>query len=291
MNAKTKTATKAATAKGKKAEKVIADPHALTPAAKERKAKSATKMAKNPKASNQTAVLSANEKRGIAEEAASRKRGKVLSVEDLGGENPRKTKQRLNKELEAEAKATGAVRAFDIIVRVEPTPNGNCVAVCKEGEQTIVPKHRFHGDVALAGAVGKSYRDFVALWKAAQKASGGKLASGLDGRSAPHSAKAVADRRGKAAAAPAKASNKTDKAQARKAAAVEKKAARATPKADDNRKITVVDKAFGYGKPGSARNASWLACAKAKSVAEYAAKGGALKYLPRWVAAGAIKLG
>lgn len=298
MNAKTKTATKAATAKGKKAAKVVADPHALTPAAKERKAKSAQANARNPKASNQTAVptLSANEKRGIAEEAQSRKRTKkVLGVEDLGGEAPRKTKARLNRELEAEAKAEGTVRAYDAILSVGAAPNTDSYVLVKsESDQTLVPKHRFAGEVQTLAVVGGSYRAFKEAWKTAQKTAGGKLANGLDGRNAPHSSKAVADR----AHGKAPASNKADKRAAVAKAQTEKKAARkaeraakAAPKADDTRKITLVDKKYSYGKPGSARNASWLACTKAKTVADYAKAGGALKYLSRWVSAGAIKLG
>lgn len=115
------------------------------------------------------------------------------------------------------------------------------------------------------------------------------LARGVTGQNSPHSAKSIADARARASA-----SNKADKAGAKHSAAVAAKAARASkaaPKADDARKITIVDKAFVFGREGSARNAAWLTCTKSKTVAAYAAAGGALKYLPRWVAAGAIKLG
>ena len=69
------------------------------------------------------------------------------------------------------------------------------------------------------------------------------------------------------------------------------KTTKAAPKADDTRKITVLDKDFQFGREGTARNKAWLACIKAKTVSDYAKAGGALKYLPRWVAAGAITLG
>lgn len=114
----------------------------------------------------------------------------------------------------------------------------------------------------------------------------GHLAAGLDGRNSPHSAKAVQDnraaaRKGEPAPKPAVA-----KKEARKAA----KAATAAPKADDQRKITIVKKDFAFGREGTARRSSWDICLKAKTAAEYIAKGGAAKYLPRWVSAGAIKL-
>lgn len=115
------------------------------------------------------------------------------------------------------------------------------------------------------------------------------MARGLSTRDAPHSAKSMYDHRRHE-----KTSNKADARQARLEREANRKAARAkraAPKADDERKITIVDKKFSFGREGSARNASWLACKKSKTVAEYADKGGALKYLPRWVSAGAIKLG
>lgn len=115
------------------------------------------------------------------------------------------------------------------------------------------------------------------------------MARGLSNRDAPHSAKSLYDHR-----RTEKASGKADARQARLAKEVQAKAARAAraaPKADDTRKITILDKNYTFGREGSARNASWAACTKAKTVADYAKAGGALKYLPRWVAAKAIKLG
>ena len=115
------------------------------------------------------------------------------------------------------------------------------------------------------------------------------LARGLDGRNAPHSKAAL-----RAERAAAKGTNKADKRAEREKAKAERKAARAAraaPKADDTRRITILDKNFTFGREGTARNLSWLACKKAKTVADYAKAGGKLKYLPRWAAAGAIKLG
>ena len=116
------------------------------------------------------------------------------------------------------------------------------------------------------------------------------MARGVNGQNSPQSSKALSDERAKA-----KASNKADKAQSSAKVRTEAKkvarAAKAAPKADDDRQITILQKDFTFGREGSARNASWVACTKSKTVADYAAKGGALKYLPRWVAAGAVKLG
>ena len=291
------TKTNAKTARSAKAAKPVVDKHELTPAAKARKAKSAEKMAKTPKASNQTGsvTLSAADKAQIAAEATNRKRPKVLGVRDLGGKPANEERAELNRELEQISKETGAVRAFDMITisGEHPQSNGFHMVGANANNAITVPSHKFVGELAEAGKLGMSFRNFKALWEDIKRKSTGKLAQGLDGRNAPHSAKAVGDHN-----AAAKGSNKADKVQARKAAETAKKAerkadraAKAAPKADDNRKITIVDKKFSYGKEGSARNASWLACKGSKTVAEYAAKGGALKYLPRWVSAGAIKLG
>lgn len=62
-------------------------------------------------------------------------------------------------------------------------------------------------------------------------------------------------------------------------------------KAEADRKITILDKKYVYGGEGSLRRASWDACKASKTTAEYKAKGGAAKYLSRFEAAGAIKLG
>lgn len=291
------TKTNAKTARSAKAAKPVVDKHELTPAAKARKAKSAEKMAAKPKASNQTGsvTLSAADKAQIAAEATSRKRPKVLGVRDLGGKPANEERAELNRELEQISKETGAPRAFDLIVTCEPLTSDpeNYMLIGRSGANTTVPKSKFIGAVRDAGQLGQSYRKFTELWAETKKNSPATLAGGLDGRNAPHSSKAVSDKRGAA-----KGTNKADKVQARKATEQVKKAERkavraekAAPKADDNRKIAIVDKKFSYGKEGSARNASWLACKGSKTVAEYAAKGGALKYLPRWVSAGAIKLG
>lgn len=261
----------------------INDPHALTEEAKSRKRASAAKNAEKPKASAQTAV------------PAQPRKGKVLREEDFPGETSKQMKARIAKELAQESARDGTVRAADMITVSGPHPQsaGYYMVGISTNHAITVPGHKFIGKVAEAAKLGQSFRAFKELWEAEKKASPGKLAQGLDGRNAPHSSKAVGDR-----AAAAKGSNKTDKALVRKAAEQAKKAERkaakaekAAPKADDNRKITVLDKKFSYGRPESNRNTAWLACKSSKTVAEYAAKGGALKYLPRWVSAGAIKLG
>lgn len=123
--------------------------------------------------------------------------------------------------------------------------------------------------------------------KAAKAKPVGHLAKGLDAQNSPHSVKAIADAKRKAGPA-AKAAPKVAE---KKVARTAERAAKAAPKADDARKIKVLDRKFTYGKEGTSRRASWDACMKAQTVADYAKAGGALKYLPRWVAAGAIKLG
>lgn len=144
------------------------------------------------------------------------------------------------------------------------------------------------------------------LMQAKKEADG--LAQGVNGQNSPHSAKSVKDARNKTKAAEkaaeekstvkgkakAATSNKADAKAERSERAVTKKAereAKATPKADDTREITLVDKDFNFGREGTSRNLSWLACKKSETVADYIAAGGAGKYLPRWVSAGAIKLG
>lgn len=291
-NAKTATQAADAAAKApsmasrrKAAAKVqINDPHALTEEAKARKAASAKANAKNPKASNQTAV---------AEPA---KRGKrVLGAEDFPGETEKQMAKRLNRELEQEAKAEGTVRAYDQITVSGPHPQsaGYHMIGSSTNNAITVPSHKMVGALAEGAKLGASFKAFKAAWEEVKRTSTGKLAAGLDGRNAPHSAKSAADHN-----AAARGTNKADKVQSRKATETAKKAerkaaaqAKAAPKADDNRKITVLDKKFSYGRPESNRNVAWLACKGSKTVAEYAAKGGALKYLPRWVSAGAIKLG
>lgn len=274
----TKTNAIAAT-KARAAKVQINDPHALTEEAKARKAASAAKQAKNPKASNQTAVADAPRKV---------QHGKP-------GKSKTEQLREMDRELAAEAARDGTVRARDQIVVNEDAPNGAAYRMVgvTDGQPLMIPKHKFVGALAEAAKLGSSFKAFRELWEAEKKASPGKLAQGLDGRNAPHSSKAVGDR-----AAAAKGTNKADKVQARKATEQAKKAdrkanraAKAAPKADDNRKITIVDKKFTYGKEGTSRNASWIACTKSKTVADYAKAGGALKYLGRWVSAGAIKLG
>lgn len=67
-----------------------------------------------------------------------------------------------------------------------------------------------------------------------------------------------------------------------------KKEGDATPKVD-NRKITVVEKENPY-REGSKRAASWDALKGAKTVEDYKANGGAVKYISRWESEGRIKL-
>lgn len=184
----------------------------------------------------------------------------------------------------------------DAIVQSSGMKGGDMHFVKSAGGDTLTfPTGAWTGAIREASEIGQSFAALKALVDALPKPTKGKaeLARGVESRKAPHSAKALSDANGAARGA-----NKADKAalvakaKATKAAARKaERTAKASPKADDTRKITVLDKKFTYGREGTARRAAWDACAKAKTVADYAAAGGALKYLPRWTAAGAIKLG
>lgn len=171
--------------------------------------------------------------------------------------------------------------------------NDDDAAVLNDGTMHIVTDYLRHNVVCKPGMnfdqVKNTYLALVrkeAETKATRGA--GHLATGVDARNSPHSAKAVADNRAaaKTGKAPTAKAAKADK----KAAAKVARAAKAAPKADDQRKITIVDKKFTFGGDGTARRESWDACKAAKSVADYLKAGGKAKYLPRWVSAGAIKL-
>lgn len=111
------------------------------------------------------------------------------------------------------------------------------------------------------------------------------MARGLSNRDAPHSAKAVKDKR-----IAYKAATPGAKAKARQREAKEQRAEKAKVLALGTAKITIVDKDFTFGKEGTARNRAWLACKKSKTVGEYLKNGGVKKYLARWEKAGAIKV-
>jgi len=186
-----------------------------------------------------------------------------------------------------EVLAAKAPAKSDIISSCKGTSNGGSyIAVAAPGQTAIlVPTNRFVGDLQKLGAVGKSFKAFADAWKVAKaNPPAAKLANGLDGRSAPHSSKAVADSK-------AKEAPKAKPAAAKKEAKKAERVAKAAPKADDTRAITILKKDFAFGRDGTARRDSWNKALKAKTAAAYIAAGGAAKYLPRWVAAGAIKLG
>lgn len=175
------------------------------------------------------------------------------------------------------------------IVGAKNTVNGSHLVITGDDgstftlRSTLVTKE--FSDIARTGM---NYAKAAAMAKELSKPkTPGHLAKGLNSHNAPHSAKAIADNNDKNKPTTAATKKPAPKAPEKKAA----RAAKATPKADDARKITIVDKKFSYGAEGTSRRASWDACKASKTVAEYAAKGGALKYLPRWAAAGAIKLG
>lgn len=161
------------------------------------------------------------------------------------------------------------------------------VMVSAKGHPTLaIPQNRMNGQLQKLCLVGGSYAAVKAAYAEAKaNPPVAKLASGLDGRSAPHSAKSVAD----AASANRNAAKTAAKPADKKAARKDAKAATA-PKADDKRAITIVKKDFAFGREGTARRQSWDLCLKSKTAAAYIAAGGAAKYLPRWVSAGTIKL-
>lgn len=109
-----------------------------------------------------------------------------------------------------------------------------------------------------------------------------KLARGLDVHNSPHS---VAAARAKREAA--KRDERKAREQASKAERKQKREAVST----DSTKITILNKDFVFGREGSTRNACWQTCLRSKTVGDYLGNGGAKKYLTRWEAAKAIRLG
>lgn len=181
----------------------------------------------------------------------------------------------------------------DVIKSVKGATGGDYTAIVAPGHDTLLVKS-VHWTAALGkvAVVGGSFKEAVKLHKEiVANPPQASLARGITGRDAPQSSKAVADRRGtgnptvKASAKPA------PKAAAKKAERKAAKAEKAAPKGDDTRAITIVKKDFAFGREGTARRSCWDKALKAKTVAAYIAAGGAAKYLPRWVSAGAIKLG
>lgn len=190
----------------------------------------------------------------------------------------------------AAPKSAAKVTKSDVITVSKNAANGAAyLAVDAPGNPTLlIPHNRLSADLRKLANVGGSYKALVAAWKVVQaNPPVAKLANGVDSRSAPHASKAVAD--AKAKSTPAKAAPKA-KADGKKAERKAERAAKAAPKGDDKRAITIVKKDFAFGREGTARRSSWDKAMKAKTVAAYIAAGGAAKYLPRWVSAGAIKL-
>lgn len=186
-----------------------------------------------------------------------------------------------------------AAKNPDTITTVIHDRSGAHVVITSAADATLsYPRNRETAELRKVAVVGGSLKAVSAAIKAMPPKEA-TLAKGIDSRNAPHSVKAHADNkraaRGAKAEAPAKAP-KADKATAkaeRKAA----RAAKAAPKSDDSRKITIVDKKFTFGGEGTTRRASWDAVKSGSTVADYVKAGGKAKYLPRWVSAGAIKLG
>lgn len=172
-------------------------------------------------------------------------------------------------------------------------------AVCNDGSVHVCTKHLRAGINVERGRnwddVNRQFLKILEGEKAASKHPA-VLAKGVEGKFTEHSRKAHQD--AKAAKGGSKKAEreqrKADKAAAKETRKAER-AAKAAPKADDNRRISIADKKFTFGADGTARRSSWDACvktAKAKgTAADYIKAGGKAKYLPRWVSAGAIKLG
>lgn len=109
-----------------------------------------------------------------------------------------------------------------------------------------------------------------------------KLARGLDSQNSPHSVAAARAKR--------EAFARDQRKEREVKAKVERKQKREAVSSDAT-KITILNKAYVFGREGSTRNACWQTCLGSKTVGDYLANGGAKKYLPRWEAAKAIRLG
>lgn len=104
---------------------------------------------------------------------------------------------------------TKPLQNSDLITEVKPAKSGgeytavSTGPAAKGGLTTMVPNSKMIGAVAKAAVIGGSYKAFVAAWEKAKASSPAMPAKGVDGRSAPHASKAIADAR-------AKANNKAD---------------------------------------------------------------------------------
>lgn len=125
----------------------------------------------------------------------------------------------------APAKAK-VVKDPDIIAEAKPVASGGDYTFIKSngGEQLILPNDRVVGQTAKLAVMGGSFKALTEHWN---KQSVAKLARGVDARSAPQSAKAVADSAAKAK--PAKAAPAKAAATAKKAERAEAKAKAANP--------------------------------------------------------------
>lgn len=171
--------------------------------------------------------------------------------------------------------------------------NNDDAALLNDGSVHICSKHMRAGITVKSGMNWDTVnKDFLAMARKEKEAApaAAALARGVEGKFTEHSRKAASDSKRSAKETKMTKTTKETKKTARKA----ERAAKAAPKADDTRRISILDKKFTFGGEGTARRASWdfaTAVAKAKgTAADYIAKGGKAKYLPRWVAAGAIKL-
>jgi hypothetical protein len=115
-----------------------------------------------------------------------------------------------------------------------------------------------------------------------------KLARGVNAQNSPQCAASQRSQRERIAKA-----KQATKSVVKERVEAKAKAAKAKREAvsNDATRITIVNKAYVFGRDGSARQACWQACLRSKTVGEYLSAGGAKKYLPRWEQAGAIRLG
>jgi hypothetical protein len=99
------------------------------------------------------------------------------------------------------------------------------------GESLTFPTEQWTGEIRKLSAIGASFKTLqAALAKLPTAKAKAQMARGTDAHSAPHSAKAVADQRGKA-----KQANKAD------AATQKPKAAKAAGSADKQAKLAALD--------------------------------------------------
>lgn len=150
-------------------------------------------------------------------------RGTSSAVAAIGMEHTMKTTTKKTTKGQPVRNAAQKAKADVIVTSTGMVGGDKHLVKSGDGREIIIPTARWAGETRSLSAVGASFSAFEKHWASANVA---KLARGVDARSAPNSAKAVADNAAKAK--PAKVTAKA-KATERKAA---KSAAKATASKD-----------------------------------------------------------